>query len=123
VHAAGELLATKASKKLSAGITAEEWSEKWLRRISRSLKGAKPAVSLPSHPTLPSEETRQLLDNIKTEIGAGMVLFPKSEADHAHNNACQRANAIIANYAEGNGLFQMTRHLPSSPEESRKTSR
>jgi hypothetical protein len=59
----------------------------------------------------PSAETIQTLKDIQTEIGAGMVLIPRSEADHAHNNACNRANQIIRCYAEGQGLFQMTRQM------------
>ncbi len=59
----------------------------------------------------PSEETREILRNIKTEIGAGMVLIPRTEAEHAHNNACERAKAIISNYYDGCGLFQMTRDI------------
>jgi len=55
----------------------------------------------------PSKETLEILRNIQTEIGAGMVLIPRSDAEHAHNNACDRANRIISNYAEGYGLFQM----------------
>jgi hypothetical protein len=61
-------------------------------------------------------ETVEILRNIKTEIGAGMVLFPKSEAERAHNNACARANAIITNYQEGYGLFQMTRRAKARGE-------
>ena len=57
----------------------------------------------------PNEETLEILRNIRTEIGAGKVLFPKTEAERAHNNACDRANTIISNYAQGFGLFQMTR--------------
>jgi len=58
----------------------------------------------------PDAKTIEILRNIKTEIGAGMVMFPKSEAERAHNNACDRANTIITNYQEGYGLFQMARH-------------
>jgi hypothetical protein len=56
-----------------------------------------------------SSETREVLRYIQTEIGAGMVLFPKTDAEHAHNNACDRANTIIQNYADGVGLFQLTK--------------
>jgi hypothetical protein len=59
----------------------------------------------------PDEKTLEILDNIQTEIGAGMVLLPRSPAEHAHNNACERANTIIQNYADGIGLFQMTRDM------------
>lgn len=56
----------------------------------------------------PSDETIATLRNISTEIGAGMVLVPRTDAEHAHNNACDRALAIIHNYRDGCGLFQMT---------------
>jgi hypothetical protein len=59
-------------------------------------------------PAKPTDEVRELLRDIQTEIGAGMVLFPGSNAERAHNNACDRAISIIANYREGIGLFQMT---------------
>jgi hypothetical protein len=64
----------------------------------------------------PGPETVDLLHNIKIEIGAGMVLFPKSEAERAHNDACDRANTIITYYQEGNGLFQMTRRAKARGE-------
>jgi hypothetical protein len=57
----------------------------------------------------PSAETIQTLKDIQTEIGAGMVLIPKSEADRSYNWACDRANQIIRCYADGQGLFQLTR--------------
>ena len=59
----------------------------------------------------PNTETIETLRNIKTEIGAGMVLVPLTAAERAHNNACERANHIISNYIEGYGLFQMTAKL------------
>lgn len=55
-----------------------------------------------------SLEVVKILNWITTEIGAGMVILPKSEAEHAHNNACERAKTIISNYKDGMGLFQMT---------------
>ena len=45
-------------------------------------------------------------DHIITEIMAGKVLMPKTEAERAHNNACDRANSIVAMYRDGRGLFQ-----------------
>jgi hypothetical protein len=60
---------------------------------------------------VPNADTLEILRNIKTEIVAGMVLFPKSPEEHAHNNACDRASHIINNYAQGFGLFQMTRDM------------
>ncbi len=60
---------------------------------------------------VPNVETIELLRNITTEINCGKVMFPKSEAEMAHNNACQRAMDIIDNYKQGYGLFQMTRGM------------
>lgn len=56
----------------------------------------------------PSAETLEALKGARTEIGAGMVLRPLSEADHAHNGACEQAINIIRHYEQGSGLFQMT---------------
>lgn len=64
----------------------------------------------------PDADTIEVLRNITTEIGAGMVLFPRSDAERAHNNACERANKIISNYIEGYGLFQMTRDAKKRKE-------
>lgn len=50
----------------------------------------------------------ETLRNIKTEIGAGKVLFPTTDTEHAYNNACDRAISIIQLYVEGCGLFQLT---------------
>jgi hypothetical protein len=55
------------------------------------------------------DQTIEILRNIQTEIGAGMVLFPRTPEERAHNNACDRANTIISNYQQGFGLFQMKR--------------
>ena len=41
-----------------------------------------------------------------TEIRAGEVLIPKSEADKAWNDASERAISICGNYQRGRGLFQ-----------------
>ena len=57
----------------------------------------------------PSAETIEILRNIKTEIGAGMILFPRGDAERGFNIACGRANDIITNYERGYGLFQMVR--------------
>lgn len=70
---------------------------------SRQLDHMRASVAPPS--------TAEVLKWIQTEIGAGMVLFPKTPEERAHNNACDRANAIIQNYKDGFGLFQMTRRL------------
>ena len=59
----------------------------------------------------PDAKTIEILGNIQTEIGAGMVLIPLTAAERAHNNACERAKTIVQNYKEGYGLFQMTRDL------------
>ncbi len=47
-------------------------------------------------------------EGIICEIGAGKS-FGNSREEQAHNNACDRAIAIVRNYQEGVGLFQMTR--------------
>jgi len=62
---------------------------------------------------VPSPETLEILRNIRTEIGAGMVLKlgPLSQLEQVHNNACERAKSIIENYMNGYGLFQMTRGM------------
>jgi len=66
----------------------------------------------------PESATIEILDNILTEIGAGMVLklggFTREE--QAWNNACERAKQIIHNYKEGCGLFQMTRDAKAKRE-------
>lgn len=58
-----------------------------------------------------TDKERQMLDGIMSEIGAGMVMFPMTDVEHAHNNACERAKSIIANYRDGHGLFQLTAKL------------
>jgi len=66
-------------------------------------------------------QLREVLGWIKTEIGAGKVLVPRTEPERAHNNACERALSIISNYADGVGLFQMTRKTSSvKPNEADK---
>jgi hypothetical protein len=65
----------------------------------------------------PSAETLGILNGIVTEIGAGKVMFPISEADRAHNHACERAISIIHNYREGYGLFQMTARKKKKEEQ------
>jgi len=72
-----------------------------------------PDVKEPTVQLTQQEELSAVLKEIQTEIGAGMVLFPNTAADRAHNNACERANSIIQNYREGFGLFQMTKRLKS----------
>jgi hypothetical protein len=54
----------------------------------------------------PNQETIQTLKAIECEIVCGKVLFPKSDAERAWNDACDRASAIITNYRDGVGLFQ-----------------
>jgi hypothetical protein len=56
----------------------------------------------------PSEETLNALRGIRTEIGAGMVLIPKDDRERTWNSAHERANQIVQNYIDGNGLFQIT---------------
>jgi hypothetical protein len=52
------------------------------------------------------DSTATILRGIRTEIMAGCVLFPKDDADMAHNNASKRAAEIIDKYIAGKGLFQ-----------------
>ena len=59
----------------------------------------------------PTEATLKVLKAITTEIGAGMVMFPKTREEQAWNNASERANRIVDDYAEGIGLFQMTKDI------------
>jgi hypothetical protein len=56
-------------------------------------------------------EVALVLDGILTEIGAGMVLVPKSLEEQTWNNAHDRCRSIIYNYRDGNGLFQMVRAM------------
>lgn len=46
------------------------------------------------------------LEGAVTEIGAGRVLCPISEADTSWNAACDRAMRIVRRYVDGKGLFQ-----------------
>lgn len=50
---------------------------------------------------------RMNLDGAITEMNAGQVLIPKTDADYAHNHATQRCVRILQGYIEGNGLFQL----------------
>lgn len=49
---------------------------------------------------------RQDWDGAITEIGAGQVMIPISQADHAWNDASRRAIDILRKYRDGVGLFQ-----------------
>jgi hypothetical protein len=69
----------------------------------------------------PSPETIETLEAIRIEISAGKVLIPRYDAERAHNNACDRAIAIIKNYAEGYGLFQMTKRAKDRTPETDPT--
>ena len=55
----------------------------------------------------PSKETVDALKGLRTEIVAGKVLCPKSEADEAWNNCADRAVRILDGYKNGDGLFQV----------------
>ena len=59
----------------------------------------------------PSEETLIALRGIRTEIGAGKALFPKTIEGRAWNNATTRAESIVQSYIGGYGLFQITAEL------------
>jgi len=50
---------------------------------------------------------KRILNGIRTEIGAGMVMFPKTDGERLYNQACQRAVDIVQNYIDGIGLTQM----------------
>jgi hypothetical protein len=74
----------------------------------------KPKAEVRGEDHAPSAETLEILRNIKTEINCGQVMFPKTDLDRVHNNACDRAIKIVENYIEGYGLFQMTRRASST---------
>lgn len=54
-----------------------------------------------------SKEVKDVLGWIRTEIIAGGVLIPTSEAEKAWNSANERAVSILEKYKEGEGLFQL----------------
>lgn len=55
-----------------------------------------------------AKEARDVIfRGILTEIGAGMVMFVKSEEDRVWNQACERAKQIVTNYQKGDGIFQL----------------
>jgi aconitase A len=64
----------------------------------------------------PSDETLNALRGVRTEIGAGMVLFPRTIEERTWNNAHDRANQIVQNYIDGNGLFQITARATPGPQ-------
>ena len=53
-----------------------------------------------------SQESKDVLDCVETEITANKVLFPKSEADKAWNDAIDKCKRFIRAYKNGDGLFQ-----------------
>ena len=55
----------------------------------------------------PTEDVRELLRAIQTEIGAGKG-FGSDQLTEVHNAACDRAIAIVRSYRDGVGLFQLT---------------
>jgi hypothetical protein len=67
-----------------------------------------------------SEETKQTLRDVSTEIGAGKVLFPMSDLERTWNDAHERTLQIIQNYSDGFGLFQMTRQ-PTATDEAQRS--
>lgn len=82
-------------------------------------------VAEPSAASLPAT-LRETLEWIITEIGAGKCLIARGQLEQVHNNACDRAIAIIRNYQRDEGLFQMTqnhgkhgKHGDRSPEAKR----
>ena len=54
-----------------------------------------------------TEDMRELLRAIQTEIGAGKG-FGSDPLTEVHNAACDRAIAIVRSYRDGVGLFQLT---------------
>lgn len=54
-----------------------------------------------------SEDTKKALRGARTEIIAGGVLLPITDADKAWNRANERAARIIDGYLRGEGLFQI----------------
>jgi len=72
----------------------------------------------------PTKETMEILDWIATEISAGKALRAITPLEQTWNGAHDRSLAIIANYRQGQGLFQITRKarsatpLPSNPSET-----
>jgi hypothetical protein len=56
---------------------------------------------------VPSAEMVQTLLNIQTEIGAGICMRPRDDAETGYNIGCHRALRIIDNYINGIGLFQI----------------
>jgi hypothetical protein len=54
-------------------------------------------------------------EGIICEIGAGKS-FGSSREDQVYNIACDRAIAIVRNYQQGCGLFQITRRKEATKE-------
>ncbi len=63
----------------------------------------------------PTEETRNTLESIITEIGAGKS-FSSDQLSQIHNAACDRAISIVRSYKRGEGLFQMTANAKARGE-------
>ncbi len=55
------------------------------------------------------EQTRSEFTGAITEISAGRVLSPKTNADRACNDSAQRCMDIVKRYVDGDGLFQARR--------------
>ena len=60
------------------------------------------------NPPSPAPSGSELLNGIRTEITAGMVILPLGAEERTWNRAHQRCLNIIELYARGEGLFQMT---------------
>ena len=54
-----------------------------------------------------SSETLKALNGLRSEIIAGKVLVPKTNADRAWNDCADRAVGILNAYRRGEGLFQL----------------
>lgn len=61
-----------------------------------------------------TEETKQTLRDISTEIGVGRVLLLRTEREQIWNDAHDRTLQIIQNYAHGVGLFQLITRKPTA---------
>lgn len=54
-----------------------------------------------------SDETKQVLEWVRTEVNAGKCLVAVTPVERQHNGATERAISIIEKYARGEGLFQV----------------
>lgn len=55
-----------------------------------------------------SQETKDVLEGLKTEIGANRTLAPSNDYNDGWNSGADMAIKFICNYERGEGLFQVT---------------